>query len=156
MGDKPADNPFGLVFSELHSVALVDMDGDGLKDIVTGKTYYSHHKQSPMWDAGAVVYWFKLDRTKTGVEWIPHKIDGEAGIGRQISIVDVNGDKLPDIVVGGMVGAHVLTHKVEKVSKEQWDAAQPKRMKFDAPKFVRGPESVLDKKTGRAAGAIEG
>ena len=155
MGDKPADNPFGLVFSELHSVALVDMDGDGLKDIVTGKTYYSHHKQSPMWDAGAVVYWFKLERTKTGVEWIPHKIDGEAGIGRQISIVDVNGDKLPDVVVGGMVGAHVLTHKVEKVSKEQWDAAQPKRMKFEAPKFVRGPESVLDKKTGRAAGAIE-
>ena len=155
MGDKPADNPFGLVFSELHSVALVDMDGDGLKDIVTGKTYYSHHKQSPMWDAGAVVYWFKLERTKMGVEWIPHKIDGAAGIGRQISIADVNGDKLPDVVVGGMVGAHVLTHKVEKVTKEQWDAAQPKRMKFDAPKFVRGPQSALDKKTGKAAGAIE-
>ena len=39
-----------------------------------------------------------------GVDWVPYKIDGEAGIGRQISIVDVNGDKLPDIVVGGMVG----------------------------------------------------
>jgi hypothetical protein len=156
MGDKPADNPFGLIFSELHSVALVDMDGDGLKDIVTGKTYYSHHKQSPMWDAGAVVYWFKLERTKTGVEWIPHKIDGEAGIGRQISIVDINGDKLPDVVVGGMVGAHVLTHKVEKVTKEQWEAAQPKRVKIEASKFVRGPASVIDKKTGRVAGAIEG
>jgi hypothetical protein len=156
MGDKPADNPFGVVFSEPHSVALVDMDGDGLKDIVTGKTYYSHHKQSPMWDAGAVVYWFKLERTKKGVDWIPHKIDGEAGIGRQISIVDVNGDKLPDVVVGGMVGAHVLTHKTEKVSKEQWDAAQPKRMKFEAPKSIRGPQSIIDKKTGRAAEAIEG
>jgi hypothetical protein len=132
------------------------MDGDGLKDIVTGKTYYSHHKQSPMWDAGAVVYWFKLERTKKGVDWIPHKIDGEAGIGRQISIVDVNGDKLPDVVVGGMVGAHVLTHKTEKVSKEQWDAAQPKRMKFEAPKSIRGPQSIIDKKTGRAAEAIEG
>jgi hypothetical protein len=156
MGDKPADNPFGLVFSELHSVALVDMDGDGLKDIVTGKTYYSHHKGSPMWDAGAVVYWFKLVRTKGGVEWIPHKIDGAAGIGRQISVVDVNGDKLPDIVVGGMVGAHVLTHKVEKVTKEQWEAAQPKRVKFDAPEFKRGPQSVVDKQTGKVAGAVEG
>jgi hypothetical protein len=156
MGDRPADNPFGLVFSELHSVALVDMDGDGLKDIVTGKTYYSHHKQSPMWDAGAVVYWFKLERTKTGVEWIPHKIDGAAGIGRQISIVDINGDKLPDVVVGGMVGAHVLTHKVEKVTKEKWDAAQPKRVKFEASKFVRGPASAIDKKTGKVPGAIEG
>ncbi|MBL8866308.1 MAG: VCBS repeat-containing protein [Planctomycetia bacterium] len=156
MGNKPADNPFGVVFSELHSVALVDLDGDGLKDIVTGKTYYSHHKGSPMWDAGAVVYWFKLERTKKGVEWIPHKLDGEAGIGRQISIVDVNGDKLPDIVVGGMVGAHVLTHKVEAVSKEKYDAAQPKRMAFAPPKSIRGPLSVIDAKTGRVADALEG
>lgn len=156
MGDKPADNPFGVVFSELHSLALVDMDGDGLKDIVTGKTYYSHHKGSPMWDAGAVVYWFQLKRTKTGVEWIPHKIDGAAGIGRQVSIADVNGDGLPDVVLGGMVGAHVLTHKVETVSKEKWEAAQPKRMKFEPAKSIRGPASVLDPKTGKAAGAIEG
>ena len=28
-----------LVFSEPHSVKLADIDGDGLKDIVTGKTY---------------------------------------------------------------------------------------------------------------------
>lgn len=156
MGNKPVDNSFGVVFSELHSVALVDLDGDGLKDIVTGKTYYSHHKGSPMWDAGAVVYWFKLERTKNGVEWIPHKLDGEAGIGRQISVVDVNGDKLPDIVVGGMVGAHVLTHKVENVSKEKYDAAQPKRVTFAPPKSIRGPLSVLDAKTGRVADALEG
>ncbi|MBX3397939.1 MAG: VCBS repeat-containing protein [Gemmataceae bacterium] len=156
MGNKSADNPFGVVFSELHSIALVDLDGDGLKDIVTGKTYYSHHKGSPMWDAGAVVYWFKLERTKKGVEWIPHKLDGEAGIGRQISIVDVNGDKLPDIVVGGMVGAHVLTHKVEAVSKEKYDAAQPNRMAFAPPKSIRGPLSVIDAKTGRVADALEG
>ncbi len=156
MGDRPADNPFGVVFSELHSVALVDMDGDGLKDIVTGKTYYSHHKGSPMWDAGAVVYWFQLKRTKKGVEWIPHKIDSQAGIGRQISIVDVNGDGLPDVVLGGMVGAHVLRHKIEKVSKETWEAAQPKRMKFEAPKSIRGPQSIIDAKTGHVAGAIEG
>ena len=156
MGDNPAENRYGLVFSELHSVALVDMDGDGLKDIVTGKTYYSHHKGSPMWDAGAVVFWFKLVRSKGGVDWVPHKIDGEAGIGRQVSIADVNGDKLPDVVVGGMVGVHVLTHKAEKVDRAKWEAAQPKAVKFEAPKSVRGPTSVLDKATGRAAGALEG
>ncbi|MFK8114372.1 MAG: PVC-type heme-binding CxxCH protein [Rubripirellula sp.] len=162
MGEHPSENKYGVLFSEPHSVALADIDGDGLKDIITGKTYWSHHKQSPMWDAGAVVYWFKLVRNKDGVDWIPHKADGEAGIGRQISIVDVNNDKLPDIVVGGMLGSHVLTHKSKSVSKEEWLAAQPKV--YDGEKMpslqgataLRGPKSKIDKKTGRAAGAIEG
>jgi hypothetical protein len=118
MGSKPEDNKYGLVISELHSVALVDIDGDGLKDIVTGKTYYSHHKQSPMWDAGAVVYWFQLVRYDNGATgWVPHKADDDSGIGRQISIVDINGDKLLDIVVGGMKGCHVLLHKRTETKK---------------------------------------
>ncbi len=125
MGDKPEDNAYGLVFTELHSVNLADIDGDGLKDIVTGKTYWSHHTQSPMWDAGAVVYWFKLVRGERGVEWIPYLADDDAGIGRQVIVGDVNGDKLPDIITGGMKGCHVMTHKRETVDDVAWRAAQP-------------------------------
>ena len=125
-------------------MALADIDGDGLKDIVTGKTYYSHHKGSPMWDAGAVVYWFRLTRTEKGVDWVPYKADGEAGIGRQISIVDVNGDKLPDIVVGGMKGAHVLTHRTVKVDEAKFQEAQPKAIETSArkPCVDRRPRST--------------
>lgn len=126
MGAKPEENRYGLVFSELHSVNLVDIDGDGLKDIVTGKTYWSHHKQSPMWDAGAVVYWFRLVRGDEGVDFVPYQADGESGIGRQLSIFDLNGDKLPDIVVGGMKGCHVLLHSRKAVDEATWQAAQPK------------------------------
>jgi hypothetical protein len=142
MGDKPSQNRFGLVFSELHSLALADIDGDGLKDIVTGKTYYSHHKQSPLWDAGAVVYWFRLRRTDKGVEWVPYQADAEAGIGRQVGVVDVNGDKLPDIVVGGMLGAHVLTHRKKVVDEAEWREAQPKPTPGQDPpvSLVRSPK----------------
>ncbi len=126
MGNKPEENRYGLVFSELHSVNLVDMDGDGLKDIVTGKTYWSHHTKSPMWDAGAVVYWFKLVRGKDGVDWVPYLAAEETGIGRQVTVADVNQDGLPDIIVGGMKGGNVLVHKVEEVSEDEWQAAQPK------------------------------
>ena len=158
MGDKPAQNHFGLVFSELHSLALADIDGDGLKDIITGKTYYSHHKQSPMWDAGAVVYWFRLTRTDKGVEWVPYLADGDAGIGRQVSIVDINGDKLPDIVVGGMLGAHVLTHHKKSVGEAEWRDAQPKARpdQAAAEKTSRGPQAAIDKASGRVASALEG
>ena len=126
MGRTADENRYGVLFTEPHSVQLADIDGDGLKDIVTGKTFWSHHRQSPLWDAGAVVYWFGLQRTESGVDWVPHQADGDAGIGRQIVISDVNRDKIPDIVVGGMVGCNVLTQSRKEVSDEAWRAAQPK------------------------------
>ncbi|MBI5761595.1 MAG: c-type cytochrome, partial [Planctomycetales bacterium] len=122
-------------------------DGDGLKDIVTGKTYWSHHRQSPMWDAGAVVYWFKLSRTKEGIDWIPYLADGEAGIGRQLNIADVDGDKLPDIIAGGMVGSHVLRHRAKKVTKDEWLQAQPQKKKTVALADGLSPEEAAKQMT---------
>ncbi len=161
MGAHPSENRYGVLFSELHSLALADIDGDGVKDIVTGKTYYSHHKGSPLWDAGAVVYWFRLVRGKDGVDWIPYLADSEAGIGRQVTVVDVSKDGLLDIVVGGMKGGHVLTHKKTTVDQAAWDKAQPQRYQ-GPPKpnaagasALRGPRLAPDSKTGRVTGAIE-
>jgi len=120
------ENRYGVLFTEPHSVQLADIDGDGLKDIITGKTFWSHHRQSPLWDAGAVVYWFGLQRTAAGVDWVPHRADGNAGIGRQIVVSDINRDKIPDIIVGGMQGCNVLMQSRHSVSDEAWRAAQPK------------------------------
>ena len=38
----PKENPYGVKFSEIHAIALEDMDGDGLQDIVNGKRFWSH------------------------------------------------------------------------------------------------------------------
>lgn len=162
VGSKASQNRYGVVFSEPHAIVLADMDGDGLKDIVTGKTYYSHHKGSPMWDAGAVVYWFRLNRTKDGVDWVPFLANGESGIGRHLQVADVNGDQLLDIVAGGMKGAHVLLHQKQAVDEAAWKAAQPQPLKVvDVPvpaKEIKrlGPKSPIDQKSGKVAGALEG
>lgn len=126
MGSVPSQNEFGVYFSELHSVALHDMDGDGLKDIITGKTYWSHHRQSPGWDAGAVVYWFKLTRTADGVQWVPYLADDTAGIGRQIVVTDVDGNGQMDIVTGGMLGCHVMTQTATPASEHESRIAHPR------------------------------
>lgn len=149
MGKTPEQSHYGLVLTELHSVALVDMNGDGLKDIVTGKTYWSHHKQSPMWDAGAVVYSFELKRDNGTVDWVPRLLDDESGIGRQLSVADLNGDQRPDIVVGGMKGAHVLRQPATGWSQATPQATQPRINP------LRRAKSTLSADQTKIPGAIE-
>ena len=40
MGDEPADNKYGVSFSQIHGIEMADMDNDGVLDIVTGKRYW--------------------------------------------------------------------------------------------------------------------
>ena len=89
------------------------MDGDGLKDIVTGKRFWSHGRTGdPDRNAAAVLYWFKLVRTHgKSVDFVPYLIDNDSGIGTQVVAGDVNGDSLPDVVVGNKKGTFVHLHE---------------------------------------------
>jgi len=109
MGDKAEQNPYGVKFGQLHAVELVDIDGDGLKDIVTGKRWWAHGATGDVEpNAPAVVYWFQLVRKDGKAEFIPHRIDDDSGVGTQVTVGDVNGDKRPDIVVGNKKGTFVI------------------------------------------------
>jgi FG-GAP-like repeat len=128
MADKKEPNEYGVTFSQLHSVDLIDMDGDGLKDIVTGKRFWAHgnHGDADPNDP-AVVYWFKLVRKgKDQVDFVPFQIDDNSGVGTQVVAGNINKDKLPDIVVGNKKGTFVLLHESKKVKKSEWEKAQPK------------------------------
>lgn len=127
MGSKPEENKYGVVFSQLHAVDLVDMDGDGIKDIVTGKRFWAHQGHDPGAKEPPVNYWFKTVRTKSGVDFLPYQINDKSGVGTQVVAGDLNGDKLPDLVVGNKSGAYVLLHKTEKVDEAAWKKAQPKK-----------------------------
>lgn len=136
MNKEPRENRYGVTFSEIHAVELTDVDGDGLKDIVTGKCFWAHGPTgAPEANAPAVLYWFKLVRGRDGtVDWVPNLIDDDSGVGRQVGLGDVNGDGRPDVIIGNKKGAFVFTNQARAVSRAQWDAAQPKVLHPEAGK----------------------
>jgi hypothetical protein len=133
-------NPYGVQFSQGHSLDLIDIDGDGLKDIVTGKRFWAHGKNGPdpESNAPAVLYWFQLVRPGNGqVDFVPHLIDNDSGVGTEVIAGYVSNKKYPDIVVGNKKGVFVFEHQVKHVSQTKWEAAQPPALSGVATDPVR-------------------
>jgi hypothetical protein len=109
----------GLQFAQLHAIALADVDGDGLADIVTGKRWWAH---GPTGDADPngtpVLYAFLLRRGANGeVRFEPHQIDDASGIGTQVVAQDINGDGRADIVVGNKRGTFIFISQKDGARK---------------------------------------
>jgi hypothetical protein len=135
MNRDPHENKYGIKFSELHAIDLVDVDGDGLKDIVTGKRFWSHGRMGdPDRNDAAVLYWFKLVRNPDkSIDFVPYLIDDNSGVGTQVVAGDINGDGLPDIVVGNKKGTFVQIHQKQTVSAKEWAEKQPKAVEALKP-----------------------
>ena len=100
---------FKDLVSETHAMHFVDIDGDGLKDLVTGKRFWSHGRSEPGSDKSASVYWLKAAKGKDGVvTFTPVEIDNDSGIGTQFAVQDINGDGLPDVIVSNKKGVFVI------------------------------------------------
>ena len=97
------------------------MDGDGLKDIVTGKRFWAHGSTGDVEpNAPAVLYWFKLVRSADGqADFIPRLIDDNSGVGTQVTAGFISNKKYPDVVVGNKKGVFMFKHEVAKRSKQK-------------------------------------
>ncbi len=94
-------------FSQAHTMAWADIDGDGENELITGKRVRAHSGKDPGGLEDPVVIYYDWDAET--LKFAKHEVHrGQAGIGLQIRIADMNGDGKPDIVVPGKSGTHVL------------------------------------------------
>ena len=113
MGDFAASNPGDVTFSELHALTMADIDGDGVKDIITGKRAWAHldSYSDPDAQGAAVLYWFKTIRDPKatgGARFVPELIHNRSGVGSMIEVADLNKDGAIDIMAATIRGGFIF------------------------------------------------
>lgn len=102
-------------YSQTHALHYVDINGDGVKDLLTGKRFFAHGSRGDPDPLGEVaMYWYEIKKsTGSPPQFVKHKIEAgiDTGIGTQFFVGDINGDKLLDIVLSNKKGTNVLLQR---------------------------------------------
>lgn len=150
-------------FSQSHALALVDIDGDGAPELITGKRYRGHNGNDPGSYDPVAVYAYKLptkeqfDSAKTHATGAAPKAasarmqiadgagdpvftrttlseNGTASAGTQFVAADFDGDGDIDIASAGKLGVHLLENlKVDNIPGPSREATQPINRKWPFP-----------------------
>ncbi len=97
-------------FSQAHSMVLVDVNGDGQTDLLTGKRYMAHdHDPGTREPLG--IYWYEFRKTDGGkIVWVKHVIDysTRSGGGIEIAVADLDHKRVADFAAGGKTGLYLF------------------------------------------------
>jgi VCBS repeat protein len=102
-------------WSQAHATTLVDLNGDGKPDILTGKRFMAHNGHDPGERESLGVYWYEQVKVNDKIEWVRHVIDygGRTGGGMQIPVADLDGDGDLDFAVAGKSGLYLFLNKTK-------------------------------------------
>ncbi len=123
-------------FSQSHALALIDLDDDGIPELVTGKRYRGHGGNDPGSYDPNVVYAYRLPTTAQlaaaggthdpQFERIAVSVNGTATIGTQVVAADFDHDGDMDFATAGKLGVHVFENlKVDRTPPAVRESTQP-------------------------------
>jgi hypothetical protein len=102
---KHAIDPYN---SQYHTMELEDIDGDGRKELITGKRYRAHNGKDPGGKEDTGLYYFKWNGQSFSKQIIDYGAYGKGkGTGVYFSVTDLNKDGRKDIIVAGKDGLNI-------------------------------------------------
>ena len=101
---KHAIDPFN---SQFHTMLWIDIDGDGKKELITGKRYRAHNSHDPGSFDDYGLYYYKWNGESFTKQIISYGAEGK-GTGIYFSVADLRGNGRKDIIVAGKDGLYVF------------------------------------------------
>ena len=96
-------------WSQAHALALADLDGDGTDELVAGKCIWAHEGGDPGASDPPAVYYYKWHAARLAFTRHTIAAPGEGiALGRQLSVVDLDGDGRRDLVAPSELGLWVF------------------------------------------------
>ena len=98
-------------WSQYHDIQLVDINGDGKPEVVTGKRWLAHNGNDPGDDGEVFICYYTI---RDGNRFYRHIIDygspvnGHSGAGLYFWLKDLNGNGFPDIIAPGKEGLYIF------------------------------------------------
>ncbi len=120
-------------FSQSHALKLVDIDGDGQPELITGKRYRGHGGNDPGSYDPVVLYAYKMKVEGTAVSFTRSTLsfNGTASAGTQFVAGDFDHDGDVDIASAGKLGVHFLENlQTVKTTGQIREAEQPLERKW--------------------------
>ncbi|MFZ4508937.1 MAG: FG-GAP repeat domain-containing protein [Fimbriimonas sp.] len=103
---------FPRLVSSTHSMALADLDGDKVPDLVTGKRFWAHGWGDEGAREPAALYWLRGERqADKSIRFSPILVDNDSGVGTGFVVQDMNRDRRPDIVIANKKGVFLFLQK---------------------------------------------
>jgi hypothetical protein len=102
--------------SQTHALHFVDLDGDGQRELVTGKRFFAHNGGDPGAYEPVSMYRYQIRKSAgSPTEIVRHEIlaSRDTGIGTQFAVGDIDGDGRPDIALSNKKGVNILLQRSE-------------------------------------------
>jgi hypothetical protein len=92
---------------------FVDIDNDGVKELITGKRFRAHNGHDPGGNDPKCVYYYKFDKASKKFDRTTISEGDTVGFGINTMVADIDGDSDLDVLCPGKSGLYLMENLIK-------------------------------------------